>query len=87
MTGGGPFERSWDCPTGFIGCLGDDDAKPVMDDFPLHVDGGVYYCGYNSPTSYGGNNNAGRESILLACFWAVLHFRPWRKSLWFETEY
>lgn len=44
------------CPTGSIGCLGDDDVKPVMEDFPLVVEGPVYYCGYNSPKSYGGNS-------------------------------
>jgi glyoxylase-like metal-dependent hydrolase (beta-lactamase superfamily II)/ferredoxin len=44
------------CPTGSIGCLGDDDPKPVMRDFPLVVEEPVYYCGYNSPKSYGGNS-------------------------------
>ncbi|MBX9581471.1 MAG: MBL fold metallo-hydrolase [Gemmataceae bacterium] len=44
------------CPTGSIGDLGDDDVKAVADDFPLPVEGSVYYCGYNSPKSYGGNS-------------------------------
>jgi glyoxylase-like metal-dependent hydrolase (beta-lactamase superfamily II)/ferredoxin len=44
------------CPTGSIGCLGDDDVKAVMADFPLIVEEPVYYCGYNSPKSYGGNS-------------------------------
>jgi len=44
------------CPTGSIGSLGDDDPKPVMKDFPLLVVEPVYYCGYNSPKSYGGNS-------------------------------
>jgi glyoxylase-like metal-dependent hydrolase (beta-lactamase superfamily II)/ferredoxin len=44
------------CPTGSIGCLGDDDVKVVMRDFPLVVEEPVYYCGYNSPKSYGGNS-------------------------------
>src|SRR6516162_9568876 len=44
------------CPTGSIGCLGDDDVKAVMNDFPLAVEGPVFYCGYNSPKSYGGNS-------------------------------
>jgi glyoxylase-like metal-dependent hydrolase (beta-lactamase superfamily II) len=44
------------CPTGSIGCLGDDDVKAVMSDFPLLVEEPVYYCGYNSPKSYGGNS-------------------------------
>src|SRR6187401_2633278 len=43
------------CPTGSIGCPGDDDPKAVMEDFPLVVDEPVSYCGYNSPKSYGGN--------------------------------
>src|SRR5947208_12239730 len=44
------------CPTGSIGCLGGDDVKAVMKDFPLLIEGPVYYCGYNSPKSYGGNS-------------------------------
>ena len=44
------------CPTGSIGCLGEDDPKVVMGDFPLVVEEPVFYCGYNSPKSYGGNS-------------------------------
>ncbi|OAI54881.1 MBL fold metallo-hydrolase [Planctomycetaceae bacterium SCGC AG-212-F19] len=44
------------CPTGSIGCLGDDDPKAVKQDFPLLVEDPVYSCGYNSPKSYGGNS-------------------------------
>lgn len=44
------------CPTGSIGCLGDDDPKAVMNDFPLLIEEPVYYCGYNSPKSFGGNS-------------------------------
>ena len=44
------------CPTGSIGCLGDGEAKAVMGDFPLAVEEPVFYCGYNSPKSYGGNS-------------------------------
>jgi glyoxylase-like metal-dependent hydrolase (beta-lactamase superfamily II)/ferredoxin len=44
------------CPTGSIGCLGGDDVKAVMKDFPLLVEDPVFYCGYNSPKSYGGNS-------------------------------
>ncbi len=44
------------CPTGSIGCQGDDDVKTAMKDFPLVVEEPVYYCGYNSPKSYGGNS-------------------------------
>lgn len=44
------------CPTGSIGCLGDDDPKEVMKDFPLVIEEPVYYCGFNSPKSDGGNS-------------------------------
>jgi glyoxylase-like metal-dependent hydrolase (beta-lactamase superfamily II)/ferredoxin len=44
------------CPTGSIGCLGDDDVKTMMHDFPLVIEEPVFYCGYNSPKSYGGNS-------------------------------
>jgi glyoxylase-like metal-dependent hydrolase (beta-lactamase superfamily II)/ferredoxin len=44
------------CPTGSIGCLADDDPKAVMKDFPLVIEAPVYFCGYNSPKSYGGNS-------------------------------
>lgn len=44
------------CPTGSIGCPGDDNVKAVMQDFPLVVEEPVFYCGFNSPKSYGGNS-------------------------------
>jgi glyoxylase-like metal-dependent hydrolase (beta-lactamase superfamily II)/ferredoxin len=44
------------CPTGSIGCLGEDDPKTVMGDFPFLLEDPVYYCGFNSPKSYGGNS-------------------------------
>ncbi len=44
------------CPTGSIGCVGDADPKSVMSDFPVLVEEPVYYCGFNSPKSYGGNS-------------------------------
>src|SRR5262245_7719424 len=44
------------CPTGSIGTRGDDDPRDVFGDFPLPIDGPVYYCGFNSPKSYGGNS-------------------------------
>ncbi len=44
------------CPTGSIGCVSGDDVKSAMNDFPLAVEEPVYYCGYNSPDSYGGNS-------------------------------
>ena len=44
------------CPTGSIGCQADDDVKGAMSDFPLLLEEPVYYCGFNSPKSYGGNS-------------------------------
>jgi glyoxylase-like metal-dependent hydrolase (beta-lactamase superfamily II) len=44
------------CPTGSIGCQKHDRPPDVMDDFPLAVEEPVYYCGFNSPRSYGGNS-------------------------------
>lgn len=44
------------CPTGSIGSEGDDHPKEAMGDFPLLVDGQVYYCGFTSPKSYGGSS-------------------------------
>jgi glyoxylase-like metal-dependent hydrolase (beta-lactamase superfamily II)/ferredoxin len=44
------------CPTGSIGTVGGDHPAAVMDDFPLQIEGPVYYCGFNSPKSYGGNS-------------------------------
>lgn len=44
------------CPTGSIGCQGKRDPKTVSADFPQVVFEPVYYCGFNSPKSYGGNS-------------------------------
>jgi glyoxylase-like metal-dependent hydrolase (beta-lactamase superfamily II)/ferredoxin len=44
------------CPTGSIGSQGDDRPASVMGDFPLPVEEPVYYCGFNSPKSFGGNS-------------------------------
>lgn len=48
------------CPTGSIGCrdsqLTKQNVRQVMDGFPLVVEEPVYYCGFNSPKSYGGNS-------------------------------
>jgi glyoxylase-like metal-dependent hydrolase (beta-lactamase superfamily II)/ferredoxin len=41
------------CPVGSIGTSHHLDVKPVMDDFPLPIEGCVYYCGFCSPDSYG----------------------------------
>lgn len=50
------------CPTGSIGTTGPNDAKQAGNDFPLPIDGRVYYCGFNSPKSYGGNSYFLRRS-------------------------
>jgi glyoxylase-like metal-dependent hydrolase (beta-lactamase superfamily II)/ferredoxin len=43
------------CPTGSIGNRAK--TKPdVVSDFPLPLTENVYYCGFNSPASYGGNS-------------------------------
>jgi glyoxylase-like metal-dependent hydrolase (beta-lactamase superfamily II)/ferredoxin len=44
------------CPTGSIGTQHANNSKEVIADFPLHLENGVYYTGFNSPTSYGGNS-------------------------------
>jgi glyoxylase-like metal-dependent hydrolase (beta-lactamase superfamily II)/ferredoxin len=44
------------CPTGSIGTRNKSKAAEVVGDFPLKVDKGVFYCGFNSAKSYGGNS-------------------------------
>ncbi len=44
------------CPTGSIGTVNPNQAKAVMADFPILIEDGVYYCGFNSPKSYGGSS-------------------------------
>lgn len=44
------------CPTGSIGTTGADTPKSVMADFPIEIEHPVYYCGFNSSKSYGGNS-------------------------------
>lgn len=50
------------CPTGSIGTQGDNLARDVMQDFPLLLEAPVYYNGFNSPHSYGGNSYFIRHS-------------------------
>lgn len=50
------FHALLSCPTGSIGHRGAGRAADYRDDFPLPVDGPVFYCGYNSARSYGGNS-------------------------------
>jgi glyoxylase-like metal-dependent hydrolase (beta-lactamase superfamily II)/ferredoxin len=44
------------CPTGSIGTRGANAAKAAMADFPLPIEGDVFYCGFTSPRSYGGSS-------------------------------
>jgi len=44
------------CPTGSIGSQGGDRPASVLGDFPLPVEGPVFYCGFASPKSYGGSS-------------------------------
>ena len=44
------------CPVGSIGAAHHVDAKSVMADFPLPIEGPIYYNGFNSPKSYGGSS-------------------------------
>jgi len=44
------------CPTASIGCEQPARARAALGDFPLELAAGVYYCGFNSPKSYGGNS-------------------------------
>lgn len=46
------------CP---VGSIGTEQSEPVrmqeaMASFPLHLEGGVYYCGFNSEKSFGANS-------------------------------
>jgi glyoxylase-like metal-dependent hydrolase (beta-lactamase superfamily II)/ferredoxin len=50
------------CPTGSIGCRANDRPPTAMDEFPLPLEEPVYYSGFNSPKSYGGNSYFVRES-------------------------
>ncbi|HVZ79846.1 MAG TPA: MBL fold metallo-hydrolase [bacterium] len=44
------------CPTGSIGTTGPNRSAEVMEDFPREIEDGVFYCGFNSPKSFGGNS-------------------------------
>ena len=44
------------CPTGSIGNSGENLTRMVIDQFPLLIEDNVYYCGFNSPKSYGANS-------------------------------
>lgn len=46
------------CPVGSIGTEHSDKRRlnEAMASFPLHLEGGVYYCGFNSEKSFGANS-------------------------------
>jgi glyoxylase-like metal-dependent hydrolase (beta-lactamase superfamily II)/ferredoxin len=44
------------CPTGSIGTRGSGRPREALDNFPLLLEEPVYFCGFNSPKSYGGNS-------------------------------
>jgi glyoxylase-like metal-dependent hydrolase (beta-lactamase superfamily II) len=44
------------CPVGAIGTFHPNLAKVVIHDFPLRIDGPVYYCGFNSRQSFGASS-------------------------------
>lgn len=44
------------CPTGSIGTKEKNEARDVRTQFPLLIEDDVYYSGFNSPRSYGGNS-------------------------------
>ncbi len=50
------------CPTGSIGTRGRNQAKRATADFPLPVEGDVYYCGFTSPKSFGGSSYFVRQA-------------------------
>src|ERR1051325_931980 len=44
------------CPTASIGALGSHDVKLAVGAYPEAVDGGVYFCGFASESSYGASS-------------------------------
>jgi glyoxylase-like metal-dependent hydrolase (beta-lactamase superfamily II)/ferredoxin len=44
------------CPIGSIGTLHSNLSSEVMNEFPLPIEDGVFYCGFNSVKSFGGNS-------------------------------
>ena len=44
------------CPTGSIGTADKHRVSEAVAAFPLPLEGGVSYCGFNSPKSFGGNS-------------------------------
>jgi glyoxylase-like metal-dependent hydrolase (beta-lactamase superfamily II)/ferredoxin len=44
------------CPTASIGTADKTGVAAARDDFPMALDANVYFCGFNSPKSYGSNS-------------------------------
>ncbi len=44
------------CPTGSIGAANPTAARAAAHEFPMRLAEGVFYCGFNSPKSFGGNS-------------------------------
>ena len=61
-TESGPIHQAYQallaCPVGAIGTEQSDKSnmQEAMASFPLHLEGGVYYCGFNSEKSFGANS-------------------------------
>jgi glyoxylase-like metal-dependent hydrolase (beta-lactamase superfamily II)/ferredoxin len=61
-TGHGPVQQAYQallaCPVGAIGTEQSDKVRvqDAMASFPLHLEGGVSYCGFNSEKSFGANS-------------------------------
>ena len=41
------------CPTHSIGTIKEVSAREAMEDFPIAIEDGVYYCGFNAEASFG----------------------------------
>ena len=44
------------CPTASIGAEDKAGARAAVEDFPMPIEDGVFYCGFNSEKSFGGNS-------------------------------
>ena len=44
------------CPTGSIGTAHPNSSSEIMKEFPLPIEDGIFYCGFNSAKSFGGNS-------------------------------
>jgi glyoxylase-like metal-dependent hydrolase (beta-lactamase superfamily II)/ferredoxin len=50
------FQALIACPTASIGAASPGEAKAAVQDFPMQLAEEVYYCGFNSEKSFGGNS-------------------------------